>query len=410
MFLKNKKILVIIGGGISAYKSLDLIRLLKKKQVEIKTVLTKSGKEFVTPLSLASLAGAKAYEDIFDVNNESEIDHISLSRWADIILVMPTTANLMAKLTAGKAEDLATTIILASNKEVILVPAMNVRMWIHKATQRNFKTLLDFGYKFLGPIKGEMACGEYGEGKMSSPRQIFSYLNNYFKDKNLVKKKKIITALVTTGPTREYLDPVRFISNESSGKQGYEVALALSKLGIKTTLVAGPSKINFSKEVITKNVMSGSEMMNEVKNSLPVDIAVCAAAVSDFKPLKKNKRKIKKNNNNSSIIKLEKNLDILEYLGKNNKLRPKIVVGFSAETENLIENSKIKLKDKYCDLIVANDVSSKDSGFNVDYNKVSIIDKYGKILSIRKNKKSFIATKIAKKILEEYLVDDKNIN
>jgi len=409
MFLKNKKILVIIGGGISAYKSLDLIRLLKKKQVEIKTVLTKSGKEFVTPLSLASLAGAKAYEDIFDVNNESEIDHISLSRWADIILVMPTTANLMAKLTAGKAEDLATTIILASNKEVILVPAMNVRMWIHKATQRNFKTLLDFGYKFLGPIKGEMACGEYGEGKMSSPRQIFSYLNNYFKEKNLVKKKKI-TALVTTGPTREYLDPVRFISNESSGKQGYEVALALSKLGIKTTLVAGPSKINFSKEVITKNVMSGSEMMNEVKNSLPVDIAVCAAAVSDFKPLKKNKRKIKKNNNNSSIIKLEKNLDILEYLGKNNKLRPKIVVGFSAETENLIENSKIKLKDKYCDLIVANDVSSKDSGFNVDYNKVSIIDKYGKILSIRKNKKSFIATKIAKKILEEYLVDDKNIN
>ena len=409
MFLKNKKILVIIGGGISAYKSLDLIRLLKKKQVEIKTVLTKSGKEFVTPLSLASLAGAKAYEDIFDVNNESEIDHISLSRWADIILVMPTTANLMTKLTVGKAEDLATTIILASNKEVILVPAMNVRMWIHKATQRNFKTLLDFGYKFLGPIKGEMACGEYGEGKMSSPRQIFSYLNNYFKDKNLVKKKKI-TALVTTGPTREYLDPVRFISNESSGKQGYEVALALSKLGIKTTLVAGPSKINFSKEVITKNVMSGSEMMNEVKNSLPVDIAVCAAAVSDFKPLKKNKRKIKKNNNNSSIIKLEKNLDILEYLGKNNKLRPKIVVGFSAETENLIENSKIKLKDKYCDLIVANDVSSKDSGFNVDYNKVSIIDKYGKILSIRKNKKSFIATKIAKKILEEYLVDDKNIN
>ena len=190
MFLKNKKILVIIGGGISAYKSLDLIRLLKKKQVEIKTVLTKSGKEFVTPLSLASVAGAKAYEDIFDVNNESEIDHISLSRWADIILVMPTTANLMAKLTAGKAEDLATTIILASNKEVILVPAMNVRMWIHKATQRNFKTLLDFGYKFLGPIKGEMACGEYGEGKMSSPRQIFSYLNNYFKDKNLVKKKK----------------------------------------------------------------------------------------------------------------------------------------------------------------------------------------------------------------------------
>jgi len=409
MSLENKKILIIIGGGISAYKSLDLIRLLRKRNVEIKTVLTKSGKEFVTPLSLASLSGARAYENIFDVNNESEIDHISLSRWADIILVIPTTANFMTKLTMGKAEDLATTIMLASNKEIILVPAMNVRMWLHKATQKNVKTLLDFGYKFLGPIKGEMACGEYGEGKMSSPRQILSYLNSYFKDRNLVKKKKI-TALVTTGPTREYLDPVRFISNESSGKQGYEVALALSKLGIKTTLVAGPTSINFSKEITTKSVISGSEMLSEVKNSLPVDIAVCAAAVSDFRPLKKNKKKIKKNNNDLSIIKLEKTLDILGYLGKNNKLRPKVIVGFSAETENLIKNSKIKLEDKYCDLIIANDVSSKDSGFNVDYNKVSIIDKYGNILSIPKNKKSFIAIKIAKKILEKFLVDDKNIN
>ena len=409
MTLKNKKILIVISGGISAYKSLDLIRLLKKKDVEIKIILTKSGKEFVTSLSLASLAGSKPYEDIFDVNNETEIDHISLSRWADIILVIPTTANLMTKLTLGKAEDLATTVMLASNKEIILVPAMNVRMWLHKATQKNLGTLLDFGYKFIGPTTGEMACGEYGEGKMSSPRQILEYLNNHFKDRDLVKNKKI-TALVTTGPTREYLDPVRFLSNESSGKQGYEVALALSKLGVKTTLIAGPSKINFSKDIKTKNVTSGLEMMNKVKSSLPVDIAICAAAVSDFKPLTKEKEKIKKKHSNFNTIKLEKNLDILEFLGKNNKLRPKMVVGFSAETENVIENSKIKLRNKHCDLIIANDVSNKDVGFNVDFNKVSIIDKSGKILSIPKNKKSFIASKIAKKILEEFFTDGKNIN
>ena len=217
MSLKNKKILLIIGGGISAYKALDLIRLLKKNETEIKTILTKSGKEFVTPLSITALTKNKVYEDIFNVNNESEIDHISLSRWADLILVVPTTANLMTKLTAGKAEDLATTVMLASNKQIVLVPAMNIRMWLHKATQKNVITLLDFGYKFIGPTEGEMACGEYGEGKMSSPRQIFSFLNNYFRDKNLVKKKKI-SALVTTGPTKEYIDPIRYISNESSGK------------------------------------------------------------------------------------------------------------------------------------------------------------------------------------------------
>ena len=290
MSLKEKKILIIIGGGISAYKALDLIRLLKKNETDIKTILTKSGKEFVTPLSITALTKNKIYEDIFNVKNESEIDHISLSRWADLILVVPTTANLMTKLTAGKAEDLATTVMLASNKQIVLVPAMNIRMWLHKATQKNVKTLLDFGYKFIGPTKGEMACGEYGDGKMSSPRQIFSFLNNYFKNKNLVKKNNI-SALVTTGPTKEYLDPIRYISNESSGKQGYEIALALSKLGVKTTLIAGPSNLNFSKDLKIKNVITAKEMMDEVKKILPVDIAVCAAAVADFKPKKFSKKK-----------------------------------------------------------------------------------------------------------------------
>ena len=409
MFLKNKKILLIIGGGISAYKSLDLIRLFKKDNVEIKTILTKSGKEFVTPLSLTTLTNSKTYEDIFNINDNLDIDHIALSRWADVIVVVPTTANLMTKLSIGKAEDLATTVMLASNKDIILVPAMNVRMWLHKATQNNYKILLDYGYKFIGPIKGEMACGEYGEGKMSSPRQIYKYLNEYFKNRNIVKKKKI-TALVTTGPTREYLDPIRFISNESSGKQGYEVALALNKLGVKTTLIAGPGKIYKSKDLIIKNVTTAEQMIENVKKSLPVDIVVCAAAVSDFKPKTISKNKIKKNEKVTDIIELEKNPDILDFLGKNNKSRPKILVGFSAETENLIENSFKKLKKKYCDLIVANDVSKKDTGFNVDYNKVSIIDSNGKIQSIPKNKKSFIANILAKKIIDRLLFNDKNLN
>ena len=400
---------MIVGGGISAYKALDFIRLLKKKDVNIKTILTKSGKEFVTPLSITTLTKSKTFEDIFDKNNEAEIDHIALSRWADLIIVLPTTANFMTKLSIGKAEDLATTVLLASNKDILLVPAMNVRMWLHKATQRNLKILQDFGYHFIGPEKGEMACGEYGEGKMSSPRQIYSYLKNYFDKKNLVKKKNF-KALVTTGPTREYLDPVRYISNESSGKQGYEVALALEKLGIKTKLITGPSNLVFSKNLKVKKIISARDMMSEVKKSLPVDIAVCAAAVSDFKPINKSEHKIKKNITDSNNINLEKNPDILNFLCKNNKSRPKIVVGFSAETENIIRNSKIKIKEKYCDLIVANDVSKKESGFNSDYNKVSIIDKKGKIKSIPKNKKSYIANIIAEIILDKLLINDKNIN
>jgi phosphopantothenoylcysteine decarboxylase/phosphopantothenate--cysteine ligase len=409
MSLQNKKILLIIGGGISAYKALDLIRLLVKNNVEVKTILTKSGKQFVTPLSITSLSNNIVFEDIFDVNNEKEIDHISLSRWADIILTLPTTANMMTKLSSGKAEDLATTVILASNKDVLLVPAMNIRMWLHKATQSNLKNLLDFGYKFIGPVNGEMACGEYGEGKMSSPRQIFSYLQDYFNNKDLVKKKNI-RALVTTGPTREYIDPVRYISNESSGKQGYEIALALSKLGVETTLIAGPTSLNFSKDLNVKKITSAEEMMIAVKKLLPIDIAVCAAAVADFKPKNTNKQKIKKDKKNYDVLNLEKNKDILEYLGKNNKLRPKILVGFSAETENLIENSTNKLNNKYCDMIIANDVSKKETGFNVDYNKISIIEKNGKIEHLPKNKKSYIAAKIAKKIIDKLLINDKNTN
>ncbi len=409
MALKNKKILIIIGGGIAAYKSLDFIRLLKKNNNDIRTILTKSGKEFVTPLSVTTLTKSRNYEDIFNKNSQAEIDHISLSRWADIIIVMPTTANFMTKLAVGKAEDLATTVILASDKDVLLVPAMNVRMWVHKATQNNVKTLKDFGYLFIGPEKGEMACGEYGEGKISSPRQIYAFIENYFKNRYLIKKKNL-KALVTAGPTREYIDPVRYISNESSGKQGYEIAVALDKLGFETKLITGPSNIIHQRNIKTKKIISADEMFEEVKNSLPVDVAVCAAAVSDFKPLKYQKSKLKKYHIKSKLIKVENSIDIVEYLGKNNKHRPKLVVGFSAETERLNNNSLIKMRKKNCDLIIANDVSKKDIGFNSDYNQVSIIDNNGKVKLIKKNTKSFIANKIAEIILDKLLVNDRNFN
>ena len=409
MKIKNKKILIIIGGGISAYKSLDLIRLLKKNKNEVKVILTKSGKEFVTPMSITTLTNSKIFEDIFDKNSEAEIDHISLSRWADLIIVLPTTANFMTKLSLGKAEDLATTVILASNKDILLVPAMNVRMWIHKATQINVKTLKDYGYLFIGPEKGEMACGEYGEGKMSSPRQIFSFLDNYFNKKNIVKKRKL-KALVTAGPTREYMDPVRYISNESSGKQGYEIAEALSRLGIETTLITGPTNLVSNKDIKTKKIITANEMFQIVKKSLPVDIAVCAAAVTDFKPVYKSKFKLKKDNLRLKSLELQKNIDIVEFLGKNNKHRPKIVIGFAAETENLDKNALSKLKQKNCDIIIANDISKKDSGFNSDYNRVSIIDNSGKIKVVKKNKKSFIANIIADIILDKILINDRSFN
>ena len=408
MTIKNKKILIIIGGGIAAYKSLDLIRLLKKNDVQVKTILTKSGREFVTPLSLTTLTKSKTFEDLFDSNLEAEIDHIALSRWADVILVMPTTANFMSKLSVGKAEDLATTVLLAADKDTLLVPAMNVRMWLHKATQFNLKILKEYGYLFIGPERGEMACGEFGEGKMSSPRQILAYLKNYFDKKDIVKERNF-KALVTAGPTREYIDPIRYISNESSGKQGYEIAIALNKLGIKTTLITGPSKLISPKGVKIKKVISADDMLNEVKKTLPVDLAVCAAAVTDFKPAEKNKNKIKKDKLNFKSINFVKNNDILDFLSKNNKNRPQIVAGFSAETKNVIKNSTQKMRNKNCDLIFANDVSKKEIGFNSEFNKVSVIDQKGNIKTLPKNKKSFIANKIAQILLSK-LIDDRNIN
>ena len=397
-FFNKKKIILIIGGGISAYKSLDLIRLFKKKNCEIKVILTDSGKKFVTPLSVASLSQNKVYQDIFDSEKEAEMDHISLSRWSDIILFAPATANSIAKLASGKADDLASTLILASNKQIILAPAMNVRMWLHKATQNNINKLLDFGYLSVGPSAGDMACGEYGEGKMSSPDQIYDFVKNYFSNRDIVKNKNL-KALVTAGPTKEYIDPVRFITNNSSGKQGYEIANSLAKFGVETTLISGPSILKKPQNVNIIRVESADQMYIETKKVLPVDIAVCTAAITDFKPTKYETKKIKKNNLN---LNFKRNIDILEFLSKNNSQRPKLVIGFAAETNNILKLAKEKKNKKYCDWIVANDISNPEIGFNSDYNAVSIIYD-DEVEIIEKNLKSHIANKIAKKIVNNFI-------
>jgi len=394
----KKKIILIIGGGIAAYKSLDLIRLFKKQNCEIKVVLTESGKKFVTPLSIASLSQNKVYQDIFDNEKEAEMDHISLSRWSDIILFAPITANSIAKLASGKADDLASTLILASNKQIILAPAMNVRMWLHKATQNNMNKLLDFGYLSVGPSTGDMACGEYGEGKMSSPEQIYEFIKNYFSNRDIVKNKNL-KALVTAGPTKEYIDPVRFITNNSSGKQGYEIANSLAKFGVDTTLISGPSLLKRPENVNIIKVETADQMYIETKKVLPVDIAVCTAAVTDFKPTKYETKKIKDNNLN---LNFKRNIDILEFLSKNNSQRPKLVVGFAAETNDILKFAKEKKRKKYCDWIIANDVSNPEIGFNSDYNAVSIICD-DEVEIIEKNLKSHIADKIAKKIVNNFI-------
>ena len=396
--LSNKKILFVICGGVSAYKSLETIRLFRKNNFEIKTILTKAAKEFVTPLSVASLSQGKVYEDLFNLENETEMDHISLSRWADVVIVAPATANTLSKLSVGSSEDLSAAVILASNKQIFLVPAMNVRMWEHQSTKNNLKILKDYGYKFIGPEIGDMACGEYGEGKMSDPLNIFNEISNYLNSR--IKNNKI-KALVTAGPTNEYIDPVRFITNKSSGKQGYQLAKSLSKRGFETTLISGPTNLDIGDDIKLIKVQTAKEMFEATQKSLPTDIAVFTAAVADFKIINQKKNKIKKNED--LFLKFEKNVDILSYVSKHNSMRPKLVIGFAAETDELEKNANTKLSDKSCDWIIANDVSKKNAGFNSDYNEVTIYYKGKKIqkenLSLKK--KSEIAEEIVDRIVAQ---------
>ena len=394
--LLDKKILYIICGGISAYKSLETIRLFKKNGAKIKTILTNSAKEFITPLSVASLSQGKVYSDLFSVENETEMDHIALSRWADVILIAPATANTISKLAQGTTDDLASTVVLASNKEIYLAPAMNVRMWEHESTKHNLKKLISYGYKLIGPEVGEMACGEYGEGKMSEPDKISNEINNYFLN---LKKNKRLKALVTAGPTNEYIDPVRFITNKSSGKQGYEIAKSLSKKGFDTTLISGPTNLKIDHDVKLIEVETADEMFMETQKNLPADVAVFSAAVADFKVNKKYKNKIKKQD--SLNLNLEKNVDILSYVSNHNSMRPELVIGFAAETDNVENNAEKKLNNKNCDWIVANDVSNKKIGFSSDFNEVTIYyrDKDKEKLSYKK--KSEISDEIVDRIINQ---------
>jgi phosphopantothenoylcysteine decarboxylase / phosphopantothenate---cysteine ligase len=396
--LLEKKILLIICGGISAYKSLELIRSLKKRGSIVKTILTKSAKEFVTPLSVTSLSQEKVYDDLFSVENEAEMDHISLSRWSDVILVAPATANTISKLSAGSADDLASTVMLASDKDIFLVPAMNVRMWEHPSTKENLNKLKKFGYQIIGPNVGEMACGEFGEGKMTEPNDIIKKIESYFTNLNQNKKFK---ALVTAGPTNEYIDPIRFITNKSSGKQGFELAKSLSKKGFETTLISGPTNLKVDKDINLIKVETADEMFKATQRSLPADVAIFSAAVADFKIKNKKDQKIKKKDYVN--LDLEKNIDILNYVSNHNSLRPKLVIGFAAETSDIEINAKKKLSEKNCDWIIANDVSNKSIGFNSDFNEVKIFykDKKNVDEKLFMKKKSEISDEIVDKVISQ---------
>jgi len=396
--LSQKKILLIICGGISAYKSLELIRLLKKQDIEIKTILTKSAQKFVTPLSVASLSKGKVYSDLFNAENETEMDHISLSRWADVILVVPATANTISKLSTGSSDNLASTVILASDKDVFLTPAMNVRMWEHPSTKKNLNKLKSYGYKIIGPEVGDMACGEFGRGKMTEPKDIFQTIEAHFGELNKNQKLK---ALVTAGPTNEYIDPVRFITNKSSGKQGYALAKSLAKRGFQTTLISGPTNLQIDNNINLIKVETTDEMFKATQESLPVDVAIFSAAVADFKIKERKNEKIKKQEYLN--LELEKNIDILNYVSKHNSLRPKLVIGFAAETNNLQKNAQKKLIEKNCDWIIANDVSNNSIGFDSDFNEVSIFykDKEIKNEKLVMKKKSEISEEITDRVIKQ---------
>lgn len=395
--LKDKKILIVICGGISAYKSLEFIRALRKNKAEIKTIITKSAKEFVTPLSITSLSQGKVYEDLFNPENEAEMDHISLSRWADLIVVVPATANTLSKLSNGTCDDLASTVILASNKKIFLVPAMNVRMWEHPSNQKNLNNLKEYGYKIIGPEIGDMACGEYGSGKMTEPSEIFKYVENYFKQ---LRRNNNLKALVTAGPTREYLDPVRYITNKSSGKQGYELAKSFRDKGFDTTLISGKTNLKPVEGIKYIEIETADEMLKETLNNLPVDVAVFSAAVADYKAKNYSKEKIKKSDQQN--INLTKNVDIISYVSKHNSLRPKLTIGFAAETENIDENAKKKLSEKNCDWIIANDVSNEEIGFDSKYNQVKIFYKNNSSEYIEKMSKSLIAEEIVDRVIKNF--------
>jgi len=392
--LGGKRILLIIGGGIAAYKSLDLIRRLRERGASVRAILTRAGAEFVTPLSVSSLTGDKVYQDLFSLTDEAEMGHIQLSRDADLLVVAPATADLIAKMATGRADDLASTALLATDKPVLIAPAMNVRMWLHPATQRNIAQLQTDRVSLVGPNDGDMACGEFGPGRMAEPLEIVAAVEAAFGAPRLLDG---ISALVTAGPTLEPIDPVRFISNRSSGKQGYAIAGALAGLGAKTTLVSGPTSLATPQGVNRIAVETAHEMLAACEGALPTDVAVCAAAVADWRIDHTANQKIKKTAGGLPSLKLIENPDILHTLATRGTSRPRLVIGFAAETEKVVEHAKAKRAKKGCDWIVANDVSPATGVMGGDENTVHIVSAAG-VETWPKLAKRDVAAKLAQKI------------
>ena len=386
----NTNILLGVTGGIAAYKSAEIIRLFKKEGASVRVVMTESAKEFITPLTLQAVSGNEIHDSLLDVNAESAMGHIELAKWADIILIAPCTAETIAKITHGRADDLMGALILASEAEVYIAPAMNMNMWLDASTQDNYKILEKRGITFIGPAQGEQACGDIGPGRLEEPEKIIEFITKLTNKGPLSGK----TITITAGPTREQIDPVRFISNNSSGKMGYSIAEAAIKYGAQVNLVTGPVSLDADKSINLHKINSASEMLDEViKCMKSSDIFIGCAAVSDYKPSDYSIKKIKKEDNPSLDIELEKNEDILKYVSDN--FSESYIVGFAAETSDVIENAKKKLLTKNLDMIISNDISDKSIGFDVDENEVNVITK-DETLLLKKDKKIRIARQILK--------------
>lgn len=393
--LANKHILLIVGGGIAAFKSLDLVRRVREKGAQVTPVLTKAGSEFVTPLSLAALSASKIYQDLFNLTDEAEMGHIELSRAADLVVIAPATADLMAKMAGGYANDLASTLLLATDKRVLIVPSMNVRMWEHPATRRNLAMLQDDGILVVGPNEGDMACGEYGPGRMAEVPEIIAAIDAALSDGPL-KGRHI---LVTSGPTHEPIDPVRYIANRSSGAQGTAIAKALAALGARVTFVTGPADVPAPLGVTTVKVQTAQDMLAAVQAAGAVDAAVFAAAVADWHVANAGKSKIKKDGSGLPTLDFAENPDILATVSQMSGGRPKLVVGFAAETDDVIANATAKRARKQCDWIVANDVSPETGIMGGSENAVTLITAAG-VESWPRMSKDAVAVTLARRIAE----------
>ncbi|MEP5154989.1 bifunctional phosphopantothenoylcysteine decarboxylase/phosphopantothenate--cysteine ligase CoaBC [Planktotalea sp.] len=394
--LSSKHILLIIGGGIAAYKSLDLIRRLRERGATVTPVLTRAGGEFVTPLSVSALAGVEVHQDLFDLTKEADMGHIQLSRSADLLVVAPGTADLMAKMAQGRADDLASTLLLATDTPVLVAPSMNVRMWDHPATQRNIATLKADGVAIVGPNDGDMACGEYGPGRMAEPLEIVAAIEAKMGDGPLKGKR----VLVTSGPTHEPIDPVRYIANRSSGAQGTAIGAALAALGAEVVFVTGPADAPPPSGVEVVKVQSAAEMLAAVEAALPVDAGIFAAAVADWRVASESGSKIKKQDGKLPTLEFAENADILAKVSQMKTGRPSLVVGFAAETDDVITNATAKRKRKGCDWIVANDVSPETGIMGGSENDVMLISETGSEDWPRMSKEA-VAERLALKIAEE---------